>query len=101
MKTAQCRDAGVVDLRARYTAGHERGAQFRPIAFRLSQQHQTGSFQLSLHLSKRGLEGAGRIVNVRMRNDGEELVEAGPGNCPSRPAFRQFGEASIRGFMPG
>jgi hypothetical protein len=63
MQTAQRRDSGVVNLRTRNTTGRERGAQFRPVAFRFS-QHQARSFKPSLHLRERGIEGTGRVVNL-------------------------------------
>lgn len=59
MQTAQRCDLRVVDLRTRDTAGREGGAQFLPIASCLSQQYQARSFQPSLHLSQRCLQGAG------------------------------------------
>jgi hypothetical protein len=101
MNTAQRRDSGVVHLRTRDTARRERGAQFRPIASRFSQQHQARSFKPRLHLRDRCLEGAGRVVNLRVGDDSEELVKARPGDGPRRPAFRQRGERAYASSCHG
>jgi len=100
MQGAQRGDPGIVYLRTRDASCGQRGTQFRPIASRFRQEHQARSLQPTLHLSQRCLMGARRIVNLWVRDDGEELMKARPRERPGFPSLGQLAQAGIRGLMP-
>ena len=48
-------------------------------------------------LAERLFDPARRVVDPRMGDDGEELVQARPGQCPRRPALGQLADLGRRG----
>lgn len=81
MLPTQRRDPRVMDFRTGNVAGGEQCTQGRPVRRRFGQERR------------------GRRVDVRVRHDGKELMQAFPRDGPGRRPFRQLGHPPEGGFM--
>lgn len=80
-------DAGVVDAGTGNAAGFEKPAELGPVAVGLAQEREARGFEPGVHLPERGGERRGGLVDPGVRDDGEELVDAGPRDRPRGLAF--------------
>ena len=94
MLPAQGRNSGVVDARTSHPAFGDERTQFGPVLFRLCEQDQIRRFKPSVNLVERRGKRAWRIVDARMGDNSEKLVQAGPRNSPGRAAFGKVGQVT-------
>lgn len=91
---AQRRDPRIMDQRSGNPTGGEQRTQNRPMRPRLGQERQSRRFEPSIDLFEGSRQRRRRRIDPRMRHNGEEFVQARPGNGPDRRPFRQFRYAS-------
>ena len=97
---AQCRYPGVMGLRARYPAAQQQGTKVLPVIRRLGEQDNSRRFDPGVNLFDGAVERCRRRVDPRVGHNGDELVNARPGDCPRLLPLGQFGDAGIGGIMP-
>jgi hypothetical protein len=98
--TAEGYDPGVVNLWARDPALRQRAPELRPVLFTLGQDDQGRRLEPSFDLVERRLERRGRGEDPGVRDDGQELVNARPGDRPWSPRAGQLADPSVRGLVP-
>ena len=84
-------DARVVHARAGHLARLEQRTNRSPVVGALTQQQEARRLQPRVDLRERPARGCRRVVYAGMRDDGQELVDAGPRN---RPRGTTFGEST-------
>src|SRR5438067_4638375 len=100
VEAAQSGHARIVDVRAGDPPVPHHGFELTPVAFRLCQQRKARRFQPRVELIDRCCQGSRRRVNLWMRDDGQEFVQARPWNRPGRACFGQLRQPRIGGVMP-
>jgi hypothetical protein len=96
---AQSGDAGVVNACTCDLAGDNELPQVAPVLIRFRKQHESRSLEPGIDLIRGRRQRRRRIVDARMRRDGEKLVQAGPRNGPRRAPFRETRNASRGGLV--
>jgi len=95
MLEADRRDARIMDLGAGGLPASNEGAEPRPMAGAFSQQDQARRSEPGFDLIDGEIERCRRGVDPRVRRDGQELVEAGPGDGPGSAAFGERPNALV------
>lgn len=96
MLRAESGDASIVDAGSGHCSARDERAQLVPVLVRFRKQYECRRFQPCIDLPKRCLEWRRRIVDARVGNDGEKLVQAWPRDRPSCAAFGKVGDAFCR-----
>ncbi len=100
-RSTQRSDACIVDERAGDSSFLQQGLQGWPVELGFRQQRDAGRFQPGVDLIERSGQWTWRRVNLRMRDDGHELVQARPRHGPRCATLGQFGDARVGSVMPG
>src|SRR5437899_4171096 len=91
-------DAGVMHRAVRDLRGERNLLQLVEISRAFADESVDGRSHPAANSLARGLERRGRFVNVRVRDNGQKLVNARPGNGPPLVAVREF-EEDRTGFV--
>ena len=94
-------DAGIVHLGARHLSSGQQSLEHRPVAGGLVQQQEARRGEQSRDLLECARQFRRGAIDFGVGGDGEELVHAGPGNCPSGRAFDQLAQGLPRPLEPG